>query len=86
MVPDYEYNMGKSKGISCKIKCSRWFECSIVCNQTATQNAEALLLQTALKELNITLNINKVTEDERVSTFMGGDGRNYDMNLLLMVL
>lgn len=30
-------------------------------------------------QLNITLNINKVTEDERVSTFMGGDGRNYDM-------
>lgn len=78
-VPDYEYNMEKAKEYLAKSSVPDGFECSIVCNQTATQNAEALLLQTALKELNITLNINKVTEDERVSTFMGGDGRNYDM-------
>ncbi len=71
--------MEKAKEYLAKSSVPDGFECSIVCNQTATQNAEALLLQTALKELNITLNINKVTEDERVSTFMGGDGRNYDM-------
>ena len=76
---NYEYNMEKAKEYLAKSSVPDGFECSIVCNQTATQNAEALLLQTALKELNITMNINKVTEDERVSTFMGGDGRNYDM-------
>jgi len=47
------------------------------------QNSEALLIQTALKPLNINVNIIKVTEDERVSQFNGSsitDGiRGYDM-------
>lgn len=78
-VPDYKYNLDKAKEYLAKSKVPDGFTCSITCNQTATQNAEALLLQTALKQLNINLNINKVTEDERVSTFNGGNNRDYDM-------
>lgn len=77
--PVYKFNMDKAREYLAKSKVPDGFTCSITCNQTATQNAEALLLQTALKQLNITLNINKVTEDERVSTFNGGNNRDYDM-------
>ena len=77
--PDYEYNMDKAKEYLEQSSVPDGFECSIICNQTATQNSIALLLQTALKELNITLNIEKVTEDERVSIFNGGNNRDYDM-------
>ena len=37
-VPDYEYNMEKAKEYLAKSSVPDGFECSIVCNQTATQN------------------------------------------------
>jgi len=78
-VPDYAYNMATAKEYLKKSTVPNGFDCSIVCNQSAIQNSEALLLQSALKELGINLTINKVTEDERVSTFNGANSRNYDM-------
>lgn len=78
-LPDYKYNMDTAKQYLAKSSVPNGFDCSIVCNQSAIQNAEALLLQTALKELNINLSINKVTEDERISIFNGGNNRDYDM-------
>ncbi|MPM59224.1 Glutathione-binding protein GsiB [bioreactor metagenome] len=78
-LPDYAYNIETAKEYLAKSSVPNGFDCSIVCNQSAIQNSEALLLQAALKELGINLSINKVTEDERVSIFNGGNNRDYDM-------
>lgn len=78
-VPDYAYNLEKAKEYLAKSSVPNGFDCTIVCSQSAIQNSEALMLQAALKELNINLSINKVTEDERVSIFNGGNNRDYDM-------
>lgn len=78
-LPNYEYNMETAKEYLAKSSVPDGFDCTIVCNQSAIQNSESLLLQAALKELGINLSINKVTEDERVSIFNGGNGRDYDM-------
>ncbi|MCI2057872.1 MAG: ABC transporter substrate-binding protein [Oscillibacter sp.] len=78
-LPDYKYNMDTAKEYLAKSSVPGGFDCSIICNQSAVQNSIALMLQAALKELNINLSINKVTEDERVSIFNGGNNRDYDM-------
>lgn len=63
------------------------FTCDLVVNDTSLQNSEALYIQAALAELGITVNINKMTDNDAVNIQFGstwdseGGCRDYDMGL-----
>lgn len=82
-VTPYEYNLDKAKEYMAKSKVPNGFSCEITVNQTASNYSKALILQEALKKLNIEASINKVSADEFYTYQFGNnmkDGkRDYDI-------
>ncbi|MDR1775844.1 MAG: ABC transporter substrate-binding protein [Actinomycetes bacterium] len=81
--PKYEYDMAAAKDYLSKSKVPNGFECTIKIEGNSLNSTLALAWQQSLKELGITMNIEKIGWDELVSTAFGAgsvDGiRDYDM-------
>ncbi|MDR1775178.1 MAG: ABC transporter substrate-binding protein [Actinomycetes bacterium] len=79
----FKYNLDEAKSYLAKSSKPDGFECELLVGGNATENSFALAVQQALKELNITVNIKKVSNDELNSTQFGTgitDGvRPYEM-------
>lgn len=83
----YDYSMDKAKEYLAKSAYPDGFTCTLVTNQDSIKVSMALAVQSALKNLNINVNIQKVSSDELISIQFGGkmkDGkRDYDMILAM---
>lgn len=83
----YDYNMDLAKQYLAKSAYPNGFSCTLVTNSDSIKVSMALVVQAALKKLNINVNIQKVSADELISEQFGGkmtgDVRNYDMILAM---
>ena len=86
-VKNYDYNMNLAKQYLAKSAYPNGFSCTLVTNSDSIKVSMALVVQAALKKLNINVNIQKVSADELISEQFGGkmtnDVRNYDMILAM---
>lgn len=83
---DYTYNIEQAKSYLAKSSYPNGFECRFLTNELSTRNSMALLIQEALKELNINITIEKVSNDELINMQFGSkltsDGKkDYDMGI-----
>lgn len=85
--PYSKYNMTEAKADIAKSKYPNGFTCDLVVDaSSSSNNAQALVIQQSLKELNINVNIKKVASDDFVSYAYGSKTdkngkRDYDMLL-----
>lgn len=83
--PDYKYDIAKAKEYLAKSSVPKGFNCTIILADDSAYNAAALSIQQSLKQLNINVNIQKITSSEYFPYQFGGkfkDGkRDYDILL-----
>jgi peptide/nickel transport system substrate-binding protein len=84
--PKYEYNLEQAKQYLAKSKYPNGFECTFDTSEFSTFNSMSLAFEQALKEIGITVKINKISQDELISEAFGSgikDGvRPYDLLIL----
>jgi peptide/nickel transport system substrate-binding protein len=83
--PKYEYNLDEAKKYLAASSVPDGFDCTITLDSRSIAESVALSIQQALKELNINVEINKISYDEWIGLYMGeniADGvRPYDLFL-----
>lgn len=84
--PGYTYDMDKAKEYMAQSSVPDGFDCTLLLTEASTSNSYALAIQEALKELNINVELVKLSSDEHTNYQFGGvmdeNGlRDYDMIL-----
>jgi len=87
---DYPYDLQKAKEYLSQSKYPDGFNCKFLTNELSTRNSMALIIQEALKELNINLTIEKVSNDELINMQFGSNAtaegvKNYDMGIFTWI-
>lgn len=81
----YSYDMERAKEYLAQSEYPDGFEVTLLVDEQNMYNAIALTIQQSLAELGITVNIQRITQDELIAIEFGGqmdgDDRNYDMAL-----
>lgn len=83
----YKYDLDAAKKYLAQSNYPDGFTCDLVVNDTSLQNSEALYIQAALQELGITVNINKMTDNDATNIQFGStwdssnNCRDYDMGI-----
>jgi peptide/nickel transport system substrate-binding protein len=82
--PSYNYDLAKAREYLAKSAYPRGFNCNVIISESSIATQRALFLQEALKPLNITVEIRKMSGDEQDTYQMGGvmdanGKRDYDM-------
>jgi peptide/nickel transport system substrate-binding protein len=68
----YEYNLNRARQFLADSAYPDGFECEITVDERGVFNSVTLYMQQALKEIGITVKINKVSNDEAVTLQFGG--------------
>mgnify|MGYP001165569670 CR=1 FL=1 len=84
--PGYTYDLEKAKEYMAASSVPEGFDCTMLLTEASTANSYALAIQEALKELNINVELVKLSSDEHTTYQFGGvmdeNGvRDYDMIL-----
>jgi len=87
---DYEYDLTKAKEYLAQSAYPDGFSCRFLTNELSTRNSVALMLQEVLKELNINITIEKVSNDELINMQFGSkmtpEGvKDYDMGIFTWI-
>lgn len=87
---DYAYDIDAAMAYLAASDYPDGFECTLLCNETSAKNSIALMLQQACAQIGITVNIEKVTNDELINMQFGSslneDGtKAYDMGIFTWI-